>query len=286
MDPESSERPPEAEGVSSGESTRVAPGVLYLRSSAEADREVAMQLATAIAAGGPLVVAAMEPTAVDAAGLEESGNVRTIARPSRLTPEWLDGVVNEYGVSTVVNAGSGSADATDDARAVASCDCTLLTVNADEHTDSISSLLVPVESGPHLDATLDAARTIAENTGAWIDLFYVPESDERDRGAVDAGDASPDAAAPPFERCIDRLGSFEDFDTWVYEGPSPSAAIVEQSSYYDVTILGATGKGLLREMIAGSTTRAVLRGAENTVLTVRNGTREPSRLQRWLGDGG
>lgn len=139
--------------------------------------------------------------------------------------------------------------------------CRLVTTKNDEALVDVSSILVPVAGGPHSQAAVDVARALATYHDAWIDLLHVvdrpPTAAQRRRGSG------------YLETAGDRLGDAERWDTWLLEADDVVDAIVDQSAYYDATVLGAPQKGRLERFAFGSTSADVREGAENAVVTVR-----------------
>jgi nucleotide-binding universal stress UspA family protein len=144
-----------------------------------------------------------------------------------------------------------------------------------ERPDRVSSILVAVGAGAHTGATVDVAREIAEATGAWLELFHVVPSDEAlvdgDGTAVD-GEADPDEYAAAGDRLLsaarDRLGEFDRVDRWLVEDRTAAGAIVEQSPYYDLVVVGAPTTGAVGRFVFGSTTDTVIDDAEVPVVVV------------------
>ena len=99
------------------------------------------------------------------------------------------------------------------------------------------------------------------DTDAWVDILHIvpPRATDRRR----------ERATECVDTIYDRIGRPDRTTTWVLEGESPADAIVEQSEYYGLTVLGAPTKGRLREFIAGSTSRTVRHGARSAVVSVR-----------------
>ena len=139
-------------------------------------------------------------------------------------------------------------------------DCDVVTVTG-HRDDDARSILLPVTGGPHSAAAADTAGHIAADTNAWIDVLHVvsPDATERRREQADTR----------IEIACDRIGRPERTTAWVLEAPDAAAAIVEQSEYYGLTVLGAPTKGQLRELIAGSTSRTVRTRARSPVVSVR-----------------
>jgi nucleotide-binding universal stress UspA family protein len=140
-------------------------------------------------------------------------------------------------------------------------ECDVVTVNGQQSYDDARSILLPVTGGPHSDRAADVTRRIAADTDAWVDILHVvpPRATDRRR----------DRATERVDTIHDRIGRPDRTTTWLLEAQSPADAIVEQSEYYGLTVLGAPTKGRLREFIAGSTSRTVRHGARSAVVSVR-----------------
>jgi nucleotide-binding universal stress UspA family protein len=141
--------------------------------------------------------------------------------------------------------------------------------------DRVSSILVAVGAGPHTGATVDVARGIADAVDAWLELFHVVPSDralvDGDATAVD-GEADADEYAAAGDRLLDaasdRLGDFDRADRWLVEDRTAAGAIVEQSPYYDLVVVGAPTTGTVGRFVFGSTTDTVIDDAEVPVVVV------------------
>jgi nucleotide-binding universal stress UspA family protein len=138
--------------------------------------------------------------------------------------------------------------------------CEVVTVNGCQPDDA-RSILVAVTGGPHSTAAADVAGRIAADTDAWVDVLHVVPPDATDRRRAEA-DAHVEAACG-------RIGRPDRTTAWVLDAPDAAEAIVEQSEYYGLTVIGAPTKGRLRELIAGSTRRTVRNGARSPVISVR-----------------
>ncbi|QWC20115.1 universal stress protein [Halorubrum sp. 2020YC2] len=152
-----------------------------------------------------------------------------------------------------------------------------------ERPDRVSSILVAVGPGPHSGATVDVAREIANATEAWLELFHVvpsdaaladagPDEDASGTAAPAAGDAAETDYAAAGERLLDaaeeRLGGFDRADRWLVEDRTAAGAIVEQSPYYDLVVVGAPTTGTVGRFVFGSTTDTVVGDAEVPVVVV------------------
>ena len=161
--------------------------------------------------------------------------------------------------------------------------------------DRVASILVAVGPGPHSGAAVDLARAVAETTDAWLDLFHVvpedaptPESDgsgsrggdaaadsagEATAGTATSGDESGGGDSPAtgedlLSAACDRLDDFERSDRWLVEDQRAADAIIEQSPYYDLVVVGETTTGTVGRFVFGSTTDAVVDEAAVPVVVV------------------
>lgn len=156
-----------------------------------------------------------------------------------------------------------------------SVECDVVMATGAEHLGDIASVLVPIAGGPHSGLAVDVAKAIAEEHGSWLELFHVIEPD--------AGEDERTLGTHYVEAAVDRLGDFERADTWILEAPDIAEAIIEQTQYYSLTILGAPQKSRLKRFIFGSKTDVIRELADSTVLTVRSTDSEPYWFEAWLG---
>jgi nucleotide-binding universal stress UspA family protein len=142
-------------------------------------------------------------------------------------------------------------------------ECDVITVNGQYGYDRVPSLLLAVAGGPHSKLATDIARRIAVDFDAWVDVLHVVESDAPDRRRKRAETRVETASA--------RIARPERTTTWVLEAPDAAEAIIEQSAYYGLTVIGAPTKGRLRQFIAGSTNRTIRNDARSVIISTRNG---------------
>ncbi|MFB6101431.1 MAG: universal stress protein [Haloplanus sp.] len=149
-------------------------------------------------------------------------------------------------------------------------ECDVVVVNGQPGYEEVPSILLPVAGGPHSGLAADLAQTIAADCDAWVDVLHVVDEDPSERRRDVANDLVDDIS-----HRIDRL---ETTTTWVLEADDIAEAIIEQSSYYGLTIIGAPTKGRLRQFVFGSTNQAVRTNAGSVVLSVRNNRRRSSTV--------
>jgi nucleotide-binding universal stress UspA family protein len=140
-------------------------------------------------------------------------------------------------------------------------DCDIITVNGRQGYEEAPSILLAVADGPHSTLATDVAARVAADCDAWIDILHVVGEGATDRRRQRAEDCVEEAA-----RRIDRP---ESTTTWILEAADVAEAIVEQSAYYGLTVVGAPTAGRLRQFVFGSTNRAVRDDARSVVLSVR-----------------
>lgn len=141
-------------------------------------------------------------------------------------------------------------------------DCDVVTVNGKPGYDGVPSILLAVSGGPHSGFATDVAGHVAADCDAWIDVLHVLSGDPPSHRR--------EVAAEHVQRAARRIGRPECTSTWVLDAPSVADAIIEQSRYYGLTVVGAPTQGRLQKFIGQSTNRSIRDNAESTVLSVRN----------------
>lgn len=140
-------------------------------------------------------------------------------------------------------------------------DCDVITVNGRRGFDEVPSLLLAVADGPHSGLATDLAARVAADCDAWIDVLHVVEEDAPAR--------TRERAETRVEEAVERVGRPDSTTSWVLEAGDVADAIVDQSAYYAVTVVGAPTSGRLRQLVFGSTNRAIRSGARSVVLSAR-----------------
>ncbi|MGM0592588.1 MAG: universal stress protein [Halobacteriota archaeon] len=132
---------------------------------------------------------------------------------------------------------------------LAGLDADAIVSNGRGDLTDVASILVPVAAGPHSGVAIDVARSVAVRKNAWIELLHVvpevPTPEQRRTGERLLREAR------------NRLGEFDRVDEWLLAADDTATAIVEQSAYYDVVVMGGPTKSRLRQFISGSTPDAV-----------------------------
>lgn len=173
--------------------------------------------------------------------------------------------VRARSVDTIIVPGGGRTgrlqkEATEQIAAHADAD--VVVVNGKAGFETPPSILLPVAGGPHSGLAADVTAAIAAASNAWIDVLHVIDEDapahRRDRAEALVEDVSHRIARP------------ETTTTRVLAAADATEAIIEQSRYYRLTVVGAPTKGRLRRFIFGSTNQSVRTGAESVVLSTRN----------------
>ena len=137
----------------------------------------------------------------------------------------------------------------------------VLTVGSRGEIETIASMLVPVAGGQHSQLAAEAAHAIAVANDAAVDLFHVIESDS---------DEAREDGQRVLDEMVATLDDPERVDTWLFEAPNTAEAIIEQSTYYDLTVMGAPTVGPLKRFVFGSLSKRVQRGADSPVVVAHS----------------
>lgn len=175
----------------------------------------------------------------------------------------IDPIISQYGPSAVVLKRHTEQHLIDelfsDRAERLATETDVLTVDGRGETDRIASILVPVAGGRHSQLAVETAVAVGRANDAAVDLFHVI-------------DADTDAAREDGQRVLaETLASVEthaadQIDTWLYETPGTPEAITEQSSYYDLTVMGAPTDSPLKRFVFGSTSKQVQKEASSSVI--------------------
>lgn len=173
-------------------------------------------------------------------------------------------LIRSSDVDTVVLPGEstgGGLRRSESKRLAADADCDVVTVNGRRGYDEAPSILLPVAGGPHSGLAVDVAQRIAAANDAWIDVLHVVDED--------ASETRRREAEEYVEAAYQRIARSETTTTWILEAENVTEAIVEQSRYYGLTVVGAPTSGRLRRFVYGSMSRTIGTDAESVVLSAR-----------------
>ncbi|EMA22101.1 universal stress protein [Haloarcula marismortui] len=148
--------------------------------------------------------------------------------------------------------------------------CDVVSVTYSRTGSGISSVLVPLAEGKHSSLGVVVGGALAAGANAVVDLFHVSQ---------DKDDAEIARVSELFEAERERVPESVELDTWHLEAPDVAEAIINESAYYDVTVIGKPTQSRLREFMTGSITEAVAEESENAVLTVQRNDGEGFRFE-------
>lgn len=129
----------------------------------------------------------------------------------------------------------------------------------------VEGVLVPVGEGPHTRLAIHLGAAIARRHDTSLSLVTVISPDDPSDKTT-AGESLLEDAATRVEDV--------DVKRRVIEHEDVGSALTDESTHHDVTILGATERGLLRRRLLGSVSEAVGRHAAGTVMIAQ---RHPNR---------
>ncbi|WP_276248498.1 amino acid permease [Haladaptatus sp. YSMS36] len=143
--------------------------------------------------------------------------------------------------------------------------------------DAIDSILVPTAGGPHAKLAGAVAAAIARTEDAPCAVVHVLDSD-----ASDAAREAAQAVVEETAAAIDHAA----VETRVLSGDDVTERLLEETANHDVTIIGATERSRLRQVVFGVLPETIGRKARNTTIMVRaqpgTTTRVARQLRRWL----
>lgn len=129
--------------------------------------------------------------------------------------------------------------------------------------EGVSSVLMPVAGGPHVEAAGRVATAIAVVNDATIRILAVATDGTTEADAKGFAEEAATTVGDVAERGIE-------VETTVRPGENPTDAIVAEAESHDVVVLGATRKGPLRGRLVGSVPRRVVRRSGKTVILARD----------------
>jgi len=147
-------------------------------------------------------------------------------------------------------------------RVLAEADCDVFVKRIRRPARHVDSILVPVADGPHSDLAVELAEALATEHDADIRLVHVIGPDANTAAVETAESLLAESAATLPDDC--------DVGTDLLRSDHVPGAINDETSYHDLTILGATRDPFLRRKLVGSVAEGVGRSAASAVLLVRS----------------
>lgn len=203
-------------------------------------------------------------------------SIEPIVRVGEDREEMLEEIVDAFSISTIV-AEDGSRSGVQSVlhvngpdRDSVPGDRDAITVTGIEYFEGIDSVLVPIAGGPHSGMAIDVGLALARPNDASLELFHVHEP----------GDGPRNAGEDILEHGMDRVADYGTVERTLQESTEVHQAIVDRSSSFDVTVLGAPREGRLRRFVFGTVPDEVVARADRTILTAYRGGVSDSWLDR------
>ncbi|MFH5801887.1 universal stress protein [Haladaptatus sp. CMAA 1911] len=202
-------------------------------------------------------------------------NIRSVVRLGRAPEQIIRSAVTEHGIGTVVvddsqhPNGLGVFWRTPAEKIVERVSCDAVLTNGREIRPTISSVLVPVSSGNHSSLAVTVGHTLAREHNAWTDILHVipPNASSRRRAR----------AEQYVSAAVDQLDDANQVNTWVLEADDATEAIAEQADYYDITVLGRSGKSRFSRLIFGSKTTDIYTASGQPIAMSKQRGRWPTK---------
>ena len=247
---------------------------------------------------------------------------RSIVCRTRRAASAILGTVEKYngdGIAMTVPPGSSqrrrllAGSAVETVAARAGCDVFVEkpATGAEPPVNPPERILLAVAGGPHSGIATDTARSLALPGDARVDVVHFV-TDEPDLGTgpgTKVGSEFEPEPMPEFEvepesdsgtgpeiergrasdvlRAAERALGDARVESTVRRTDRVAEALVERSGDYDVTVLGAPIRGLLRQLVFGTVPDAVTRRSETRIVMAKRNTGRTSAYDRWIaGDAG
>ncbi|MFW6002972.1 MAG: amino acid permease [Halanaeroarchaeum sp.] len=152
--------------------------------------------------------------------------------------------------------------------------CDVLIERVGPRADGVDDLLLPIAGGPHAELAAEVARAIARVNDATVHVRNVIAPGSSDEERRDAAEK------------LDRIGAILEgevaYDQEIIEDEDVVDAIVERTGENDLTLLGATRRGLFQQLLFGAIPEQIGERAENTVIMAKRHRGLTSRMKRWF----
>jgi len=205
--------------------------------------------------------------------------IQQVVQTGEEREEILQDIVTAYDISTLISearplSGIHSLLGTEGyADAAVMMDCDTILVTRIDQLESIESILVPVDRGPHSGMAIETGLALARQHAATLELLHVYDPNDDD-GRSKGEEVMMNA--------LKRSDEYEHAKTVLEEADDISQGIIDYTNSFDITVLGAPRKGLLQQFVLGTIPEEVSVKGKGTVLTVHRGGADESWLDRWL----
>ncbi|WP_049920159.1 universal stress protein [Halobiforma nitratireducens] len=212
--------------------------------------------------------------AVEERGIDADSRIRI----ARGVATGIVGSVEEYDVDAVLMGWRGRPPRSGIVlgsyldRVLRNAPCDVLVERIRTPRPDVSRLLVPVVGGPHDEFAVEAAASIARQQDAAVALLHVLEPDEPELERAEAEALLAETTT--------RFDDVSAVDRTLIEADDVGGAITDRTADHDVTVLGASRGGLLRQGLLGTISEGVGRHAAGSVVLARRHDPVPSRLRR------
>lgn len=155
----------------------------------------------------------------------------------------------------------------------AKCDVLVERIGEAAGTD-VNRLLLPTAGGPHAEYAAEVGAAIARTNDAEIHITHTiqPGSTDADRKE----------AMEKIEQTEKAIGKDVSVTEELIEADPVVDSIVDTSSDFDITLLGATREGLFQQLLFGAIPEEVGQRADGIVIMAKRNLGIASRISRWF----
>ncbi len=129
-------------------------------------------------------------------------------------------------------------------------------------TESISTILVPIASGPHNQLATRTAGALARENDASVTLLHVTPRDP--------SSSDQEKAQRVLEAARRDLGDVPKVEDQIVPNDDTASEVIKWTKRHDVTLVGATTKSMIQSKILGTVSNKVGRHGEGTVMIAQH----------------
>lgn len=149
----------------------------------------------------------------------------------------------------------------------AHCDIAVL---RGEHFENVKNILIPISYPDQARLMLQLGEVLANEQNTGLKLFHALPPGLGKEEREDRLEKLYDGLAEQREKKSDEEKQKTAFKIDVTESNNIESTILEQSSKYDLTMIGASREGWYRKHVAGTVTERIARGVEGRLLLVKH----------------